>query len=155
MKLAFYAFFLVTPLTVCIGQKHDVVSSSGGMFQSPSGSFEWTLGEISTETFQQSIGFLTQGFQQSFSDESILLKAVAVYPNPAENFFFIETPIIGTYQIEIFNIYGVRLFNELAVSTTDQRTHQIDVSNFSAALYQLRIVNSSTGQSAGFKLIIL
>ena len=148
------AFFCLS--AVCaIAQEHFVVSSSGGVFSSPSGTLEWTLGEISTETYEKNFGFLTQGFHQTFVEESSSLNGITVYPVPAQDFLFIQTSVTGTCQIEIFNLQGVRMRTGQVSSDPTNNIHSVDIQNLGAALYQLRVRNMTTGKSSAFKIILL
>ena len=155
MKIQLAALFFCLSAVCALSQEHFVISNSGGVFSSPNGTLEWTLGEISTETYQKNFGFLTQGFHQTFDEESSTTNGITVYPIPAQDFLFIKTPVAENYQIEIFNLHGVRMIHGQVSSDPINNIHQMDVQSLGAALYQLRVRNISTGKSAAFKIIIL
>jgi Secretion system C-terminal sorting domain len=155
MKSLFVIAFLFLSVVCTVAQEHFVIGTSGGVFSSPNGTLEWTIGEISTETYQKNFGFLTQGFHQTFSEESSTTNGITVYPIPARDFLFIKIPVTGTYQIEIFNLHGVRMRNGQVSSDPVNNIHQVDIINLAAALYQLRVRNIASGKSSAFKIILL
>lgn len=136
----------------------SVVSSSGGQFEKPNGSLEWTLGEIMTETYQKTVGFFTQGFQQpsvikvTGIDEFKEKNALA-YPNPAREVLYVKTTESGDYQFELFNLQGQKLVSKNSAASGTQ-IQEIDLRGFSAAIYLLRISNTSTSTSSLHKIEI-
>lgn len=110
MKTLLTALLFSLANVFALAQVQFVVASGGEIFTSASGSLEWTLGEPVTETFQKSNGILTQGFHQTFSQEFGTTRIV-VYPNPTPDFLFVSTPSAGNYQIELFNLHGVKLMS--------------------------------------------
>ena len=66
MKKILLLVFCLSAVGFCKAQQlsSSVVSSAGGQFEKSNGSLDWTLGEIMTETYQKTVGFFTQGFQQ-------------------------------------------------------------------------------------------
>jgi hypothetical protein len=68
-----------------------VISSGGDYLSAANGSLSSTIGEPITETFNSSVGILTQGFQQSkyqfinISEPTTSNLKVIVFPNPTSN----------------------------------------------------------------------
>ena len=136
----------------------SVVSSAGGQFEKSNGSLDWTLGEIMTETYQKSNGFFTQGFQQPAvikvtGIDEIKEMNLFVYPNPAREALYIKTTASGDFQFELFNLQGQKLVSKNS-SANGTQIQEIDLRGFSAALYLLRISNTSTGMSSLHKIEI-
>lgn len=131
-----------------------VIATSGDFFSSPNGSLSWTLGEISTETFQKSAGILTQGFQQPQEATVTGLELnhdLSFYPNPVRTFLFVKTTEAGEYLLELFNLQGQRVINQQSYADASVQL-QIDMKEIRNALYLLRITNTSTGKSSIHKI---
>ena len=135
----------------------SVVGSAGDQFASASGSLEWTLGEIMTETYQQSQGFFTQGFQQpatikvtSINEEED--RNLVAYPNPTRNLLNVRTSENGDYRIELFNLQGQKLINLNITGNNGVHIHQIDLQDFGVAVYLLRISNTSTEKNSNHRI---
>jgi hypothetical protein len=147
--------------TMCgLAQKHSVVGSTGGIFSSSNGTLEWTLGEISVETYQSVSGFLTQGFHQTWASPITGIErgeGVTVYPNPATrgNSLYIKTLTPGSYEIELFNALGKKLTSKEESILLTENYYQLDISELEAAIYLLRVRNTTTGQLYTLKKIII
>ena len=138
----------------------SVVGSAGDQFASASGSLEWTLGEIMTETYQQSNGYFTQGFQQPATIKITSLdeeedKNVVVYPNPTRDILNVKTLESGDYLIEMFDMQGQKLLNLSPTVNAGMHIHQINLQGFRVAVYLLRISNTTTGKTTQHKIEIL
>ena len=59
----------------------QVIATDGNYVAASQGSLSWTLGEVITETFSNTNGFLTQGFQQKDKDDRDNGKEAAGIPN--------------------------------------------------------------------------
>jgi hypothetical protein len=148
---------LIIPICFCIGGflqaqtlASSVIGSTGEQFASSNGFLDWTLGEIMTETYQQNNYFFTQGFQQpatisvtSIEEEESLW----VYPNPTTDVLQVKTVENGDYVFELFNLQGQRIAEQKATAITGTHLHKIDLTNFSVAVYLLRIANTTTGKN--------
>jgi hypothetical protein len=154
MKTLLFAVLLFLVTNFGQAQVQFVVSSGGDFFTSASGSLEWTLGEPVTETFQKNNTTLTQGFHQTFKQESGTT-SIVVYPNPTPDFLFVRTPAPGNYQIELFNLHGVKLMSGRDPSAQADNLYQLDVQELEAAIYLLRVKNISSGRLLTFKIILL
>lgn len=157
----------ILPLLLCLSAagfcnaqqlSSSVVSSTGGQFEKSNGSLDWTLGEIMTETYQKTAGFLTQGFQQpgiikvTAIDEPKEEK-LFVYPNPASETLYVKATAQGDYQFELFNLQGQKLVSKNTPLTSTQ-IQEIDLHGLSPAIYLLRIPNATTGTSSHHKIEI-
>ena len=146
---------LMFVLTGASGQSlSPVVATAGDFFSSSSGSLSWTLGEVSTETLQKSIGILTQGFQQPHEATVTGLEVnlnLSVYPNPVREFLFVKTTEAGEYLLELFNLQGQRVIDQHSYADASVQL-RIDMKETRNALYLLRITNKSTGKSSIHKI---
>lgn len=148
---------IVILICICLGGAlqaqslaSSVIGSSGAQFASSGGFLDWTLGEIMTETYRQSNHFFTQGFQQpatirvtGIEDEESLW----VYPNPTADVLHVKTVENGDYVFELFNLQGQRIIEQKATTINGTHLHKIDLTNFSVAVYLLRISNTTTGKN--------
>lgn len=155
MKTSLTALLYCLATVFALAQVQFVVASGGDVFTSAGGSLEWTLGEPISETFQKSHGILTQGFHQTFETESTGKTGIVIYPNPTPDFLFVRTPAPGNYQIELFNLHGVKLLSGQDPSALADNLYQLDVQGLEAAVYLLRVKNISSGRLFTFKIILL
>lgn len=135
----------------------SVIGSAGDQFSSAIGSLEWTLGEIMTETYRQSNGYFTQGFQQPATIKVTSLeeaeeKNLWVYPNPTEGVLNVKTIESGDYLFELFDMQGQRVANKNSSGVIGTRIHQIDLQEFRVAMYLLRIANTTNGKNTYHKI---
>ena len=149
-------FCLLTSIAFSQSFQSSVVATTGAYFTSSAGSLDWTLGEISTETYQQPVGYLTQGFQQSFFIEITGLaeeiERVSVYPNPVKDILYLEAADMGNYSIELYNLQGQRLVDIVGDISSGVNARQIDMKEFRAAVYLLRLTNSITKKNYSIKI---
>ena len=136
--------FIISCLAKGQSLSPSVVTSSGDVFKNSDGTLEWTLGEIMTETYHNDI-FLTQGFQQSFKTPETGT-GIWVYPNPAPDHINLRMFESGDYLIDFYNIRGQKVFSKIIKVTGELQIQQIDIKNFEAAVYILRIQNTTTGR---------
>lgn len=160
MKKVLLFLFCVSAALLSRAQQlsSSVVATSGDQFAKSSGSLDWTLGEIMTETYQKTAGYFTQGFQQPAvikvtGIDELKEENLFVYPNPAREVLYVKTSEKGDYQFELFNLQGQRLVNRNA-SVSGTQIQEIDLRGFSSAIYLLRIFNTSTGTHSHHKIEI-
>jgi hypothetical protein len=135
----------------------SVIGSAGEQAFSASGALEWTLGEIMTETYQESNGYFTQGFQQPATIKVTSLeeaeeKNLWVYPNPTQGVLNIKTTENGDYLFELFDMQGQKVVSKNSVGVAGTRLHQIDLQEFRVAIYLLRVANSTNGKNTYHKI---
>ncbi len=125
----------------------QVIANSGGHFQNGGYSLSWTMGELVTETLDNSY-ILTQGFQQSFftvveienieKNENFNVK---LYPNPTSKFLnisFSEDEKENEFFVELIDLQGriLKSFNIL------ENFQKINLEDYPEGMYFLRIYNS-------------
>jgi hypothetical protein len=122
----------------------DVIASAGDFFSNSSGQIQWTLGELSIETYQNSSNMITQGFHQPFSLNTGLsafsgAEPIIVYPNPATDILNIETPPAGNYIVSLMDVTGRIIKTE---QTEKSDTIRLSLTGCSEGIYFVKIVNS-------------
>ena len=110
-----------------------------------------------TETYQQSNGFFTQGFQQPAtikvtSVEEAEEPTLWVYPNPTDGMVNVKTNESGDYLLELFNFQGQKLINRDFSVSSDTQIQRVDLQEYAVAVYLLRISNTTTGKSTYHKI---
>jgi len=132
----------------------QLISCSGGHFETVSYSLSWSIGEISTETYNSGSIILTQGIHQHYFSiteiENNLSKEinVKVFPNPATNYLNIETNSNELFY-SISDITGKIIIE----GKTFGKENIIKISKLHKSIYLLRISNIKTNQTKTFKII--
>ncbi|HEY5824672.1 MAG TPA: T9SS type A sorting domain-containing protein [Cyclobacteriaceae bacterium] len=134
-----------------------VIGSTGEQFSSATGSLEWTLGEIMTETYAKGSFYLTQGFQQPAvitvtSVEKIEEPKLWIYPNPTDGVLHIAATESGDYQVELFNLQGQKLIHKNFSISGDTQVQWVNLQEYTEAVYLLRISNTTTGKHSYHKV---
>ena len=152
--LAFWVTYLISN-----GQSISlqVVVSSGDFFSSPSGSLAWSLGEILTETYQQTNNSLTQGFHQPETSPVTGFEkgneiALAIYPNPTIDLVNVKISQNGTYQFDVLDLHGRKLNRTELTIDNETLVYEINLKDFAPAIYLLKITNIRTGRISFFKI---
>jgi hypothetical protein len=120
----------------------SVVSSAGETFTGGTHSIDFTLGELSTESYQKQTDFLTQGFLQetegstAVEERQINNVQLEIYPNlVSQRLNLICRGELKHAHCEITGIMGETVLN----IPVEQSTHTIDVGILKAGLYLLKI----------------
>ena len=130
----------VALLTQVSGQ--EVIATAGDYFDMGTYTFSTTIGEPVTETFTASETHLTQGFQQPVDAEIIIsvneqwMTTMKVWPNPTQGALNLQVEI-GTAELQLFNLSGQLLMNEI-VNSDYQR---FDISHLPSGSYVVRLVS--------------
>jgi hypothetical protein len=142
--VALYTFAYTSGKCQSISQ--DVIAFAGENSKNTNGSLSWTIGEIETETINNSTTILTQGFQQgnisinSISELPGSEITIRVFPNPASSFVILEVDSKSSADLH-FELYS--LDGQLLLSR-DLTTLQefIDVQNLAPSIYILKVFNA-------------
>ena len=120
----------------------ESVVSTGDYHENSTGSLSWTLGEVSTETYESSTAIVTQGQQQHYYDFTSIEEqpskfSFSAYPNPVSDIMNIKVEHYqeGSLQIEMYSLEGKLLLQE----RMDNSTHQIHLNRFDASNYIITI----------------
>ncbi len=141
-------------ILICIGfemiglQAQDAIPASGGNATGIGGSASYTLGQLVFTTTNGINGSVSAGVQQAleFSMETHIKEPteishlVSVYPNPASEFLIVKLDalfLLTTKPIryELYDTYG-RLLESKTIESDET---QIDMRNYTAAVYYLKI----------------
>ena len=156
MKPNYFIFILLLLLAKYNVDGQEIVTTSGDYFSNNVGSISQSIGEPVGETFHDNNRILTQGFQQSGIEITIVKEIkdpgirVRVYPNPTKE--FVNLSIAGTkkneLEIKLTDIQGKTLF---AKKFTGSEL-SIPLKYLHSGTYLL-IVNVSETESKVFKII--
>jgi len=121
----------------------EAVTSAGGEAGTASGSVSFSVGQVQYMTYESDSGVVTEGVQQPYEIYEIISvpglsgPEMAVYPNPAINYVFIDIPEFADEKIAyVFqDVKGKTLFQN---SVYDLRT-EIDLTSYTAGVYLLQI----------------
>lgn len=129
----------------------DVIATAGTTFTDGTSQLDWTLGETTTATFTSGSNMLTQGFHQPnlmiTALNDVENTSVSVYPNPTLTFLNVQLRTFENTIIELYSIEGKLLATQLA----NNNTMQMDMTNYAAGNYLLRIT-SSKGKTSSYKI---
>ncbi len=131
---------LILVFSTCI-QAQEVVTTSGDIYTSASGSICFTVGEPVSETCEGSLHYLTQGFHQSnllitsVFDLAITTIKISAYPNPVLNFVILRTEsrLQTNMHVKVFDLNGKPLYQKPITSNV----MQIPFSSYASATYLL------------------
>ena len=131
--------------------------ASGGDATGSGGTASYSIGQIDYVTATGSNGTITQGLQQPFeilvtsvtNNPGINLSAI-VYPNPTTNFLSlkIENSKLDNVSYQLYDELG-QLLTEKRIDANETK---IELSQFSSAIYFLKVV-SNNQELKSFKII--
>ena len=87
---------------------------------------------------------------EPLSTNSVLLKNLNVYPNPAQDFLNVQFDLVksGNISFELFNTMGQSVhFEQLGLRNEGSNIHQLNLTDLSKGIYLLKVnngINSST-----------
>jgi len=136
----------------------DVISSDGGYHKQNIGSFQYTVGELVSETFADSTGKMTLGFQQGnynvvFVNEiSIENISAVIFPNPTSDYITIHITTENAnekYQMQIFDMNGKIVKSEEIASNSSIK---YDLNSIAEANYLIVLKSVSGLYSKTYKI---
>ena len=138
----------------------EVIASSGEFQANSSGSFSWTLGEISTETISTSSVIFTQGFQQDY-EHLLFLEEIpsnvnfTVYPNPFQQELIILSNEGHSNHLTalLYSLNGLLIGQYDLLPTISSEKISISIPNLPEGIYFLELKNSEQIRLKTFKLI--
>lgn len=158
---------ILTALIICYtmvsGQilSSNVIAAAGDYFVKQGYSLSWTMGETISESFIEHTNQLTQGFHQSYTYDISQIQGqalndkfnISVYPNPTENFFFVEVgeengsePI----KMALYNTQGMKL---LETDLNYSSKEKINVNQFSSDMFILVIMDEENRWIQRYKIV--
>lgn len=132
--------------------ERQVIGSAGSFMTNSSGSISFTVGELMVAYHTNSNGSLSEGFQQTASEESVSVLEVnkegvqaSVYPNPTDGILQLKSNLesIGVANLEyyVMDMQGRVVLN----GATASNGGKINVSILSKSVYTI-VLKSKTGQ---------
>lgn len=137
----------------------EVKASSGGFYKQINGSMQVTMGEPLTESYNNSIAKLHQGFEQgSYAlvsvEELTVIENLAVnlFPNPSNGIFKIDikSADVITFIIDVKDVLGKNIINKTVKSN---EIEPIDLTVFASSIYYVSISNADKNYLKTFKII--
>jgi hypothetical protein len=114
---------------------------------------DFTLGEVMVATLYDGNNYFTQGFQQPFIDQSILVAEnlndeinILYYPNPTKDdlTIILSNTINQEFKVELFNVLGQVVSTQTGNSDfSGTIKFSFDLQNYVIGNYYLRISNSN------------
>jgi len=130
-----------------------VIASAGNYSEAGGLSLSWTLGEVAVTTLSQGDLVLTQGFQQSFTEDvgfsmDPILWQIIAYPNPVRDALRIQfdVPDPSDFMVEIQDASGRLLSQEQYSQVHPGDVIPVEMSSFSEGVYFFRISNTDRKQ---------
>lgn len=89
----------------------EVIATAGDVFSDGTNTLEWTMGELSIESFDNGSNVLTQGFHQPYAEPSAVLERSfdwKVYPNPSngQNIYVVWSGSERPESLVLYNLSG-------------------------------------------------
>jgi hypothetical protein len=142
----------------------DVLASAGDYYTSSTCNVNWTLGEISIESFSTTSGIFTQGFNQpdiyflAIKDNAQPIKNFNIYPNPSSDYFNIEiTGLKATdIYIDLVDLSGKKLSLPSFILKTQPDgsvSNQYNISSIASGAYILHVYSHDDTVNKTYKLI--
>ena len=116
-------------------------TSGGGYYQQINGSMQFTMGEPLTETYSNSGGKLTQGFEQGSYlilavDELPAISTISIdlFPNPSNGIFavFIKADVNSLFTIKVMDAQGKLILNK---EINNRQQEILDITAFTNSIY--------------------
>lgn len=134
-----FTTFSITNIIFC----QELISTSGDTFEADNINVSWSLGEVVCETFTEGDLILTNGFHQPIIIISKISKSenstVKVYPNPTNNYIFIQQEESNFCRYQVFDING----RILDVGDCKEAQSIINISDYPKATYLLVLYNNN------------
>ncbi|MEZ4959271.1 MAG: T9SS type A sorting domain-containing protein [Saprospiraceae bacterium] len=132
----------------------EVVATAGGCENSGNFLLDWTLGELAVETLDGN-ALLTQGFHQGGSGVNPTVEIagksfeVALFPNPANEYFFVEHGYPGTLMLQLYNAFGQLVLTQ----TLDSPVTQVKTAHLPPATYYGNLRSTAGQHLYAFKIL--
>ncbi len=136
--------------------QNDVIASNGSYARTGNISLEYTLGELSTESYTAGGMLLTQGFHQPFvmvtSDEHVYdLTDLRVFPNPLTDLLMVEIPLTysSNFIVSILDNYG----RILETHELNSGIHALQLNRYPPATYLLHVMQAGSTINMQFRVV--
>lgn len=138
----YFFILLLYPLNLL---SQEIVTTSGLFDANSTGSLSWTLGEIMSETFTDGTSFLTQGFQQPYTENVGIFEQsntpnIQLFPNPFHaSFLIVSQNFEGRYLLKIADNSGKIVHYEHIEFDHDITEYPVTLLNLASGFYQLHM----------------
>ena len=141
-------FILTISWTSAFSQQlsHQVLVPLAGVKSNSQVSYSQTVGETAVQIVSCPMYIFTQGFQQPrikrIPEDSLIVKGIRVYPNPASDYVYIELSgeTANTFRIDIINITGtIVLTDKLVFYEEFYYKEPYNIENLVRGFYLIRI----------------
>ena len=143
-------------------EKNVVATSGGSYFNGSTFVMDYTIGEMSILTLGDASNYLTQGFQQPFSDPGVTILenadneiSILYYPNPTSDYLTINIMNAENqeFKVELFNILGQSISSQTGFAGfSGIANFNFDLKNCISGNYYVRI-SSSNHLLKNFKIL--
>jgi hypothetical protein len=131
-----------------------VISPAGNYSEAEGISLSWTLGEIAVSSLQGGNLLLTQGFQQSYQDNTGFVMdpirwQIALYPNPVKRHLRLQfdVPEPTDFLVEIQDVNGSLILQKQYKQVFPGDVIPFDMSDYSYGVYFFRISTTDRTQA--------
>jgi len=139
----------------CQTNNQQLISSGGKVATAEGIQLDWSVGEISTETYTNNETSLTQGFHQgniiiSSIPNAPKIAELSIYPNPTSDMLIIDIEDFKpseTTNYQLYTVNGKQISNGSLIKKTI-----IDLKSLMVGTYLIKI-NNCHGKSSTFKII--
>ena len=141
---------------LCVGSNlsaQEVISSQGDSYSNASGSVDYTIGEVVTNTESDGTYDITQGFHQTnwnflgLEDHTPDYSAI-IFPNPTEDILNIKTSMFENVTYTLFDAQGKLIMQDIL--SAEQTP--IQVAHLAPGNYSL-LLNTESQNLKTFKLV--
>lgn len=160
LSLTFFLLVFISKIAVTQSLTPSLLACTGNYGLHSEYSVSYSLGELAITTCYNSGYYLTQGFQQSYPNETpgpdtVPFQFVDVNPNPAvENLnidFFISES--NNFLVEIYNLKGSKIKQTTYSEITYGNRKSLNVGNLPKGLYFIHITSTDGKISEMFKIV--
>ena len=163
-QLIFFAIIFLPGALSSNAQSADLwlISPYGHDFQNENYQISASAGEIAIETHQSGDYILTQGFHQTFDQETPVVELLPglelkVYPNPFTDVLLLKLTgegnvQTGDWEITVTDVLGREIHREKPDINT-QASYQIQTDRWKAGMYFLNVRFEDLKEEKSFKLI--
>lgn len=160
MKYIPILIFVLT-ITVVHGKQTypELITSTGADYINQNIQLSWSIGEIISETYDQSGKQLTQGFQQpgketqtGLEKQPTLDNHILVYPNPAKGKIYLRTDqSLYKHQYRIYDALGKLVYSGEIVTTDNT----VDITHIPSGMYFMKIYSREKNLLSTLKVQIM
>ncbi|WP_158605945.1 T9SS type A sorting domain-containing protein [Taibaiella sp. KBW10] len=134
----------------------STLNATGGSAAISGNTYEWSIGEMTlVHTATAGSITVTQGLLQprpaqvGINDVQLTYDQLSVYPNPTDNFVYLETNLNAAIAVQygLYDVLGKSLMNKEYKVASGKDRMKIDLSPFAAGNYFLKVTVQQQGRS--------